>query len=269
MQQILISWSNAENPKPDYLDVFGTKPSFKKKKPTKITCLCSVYSMGVTKRCRLSCLTKSALVYERKWEGGGGVARSQQISTALHRSPSKLWRFKSIINMCILYILKELMYLFSAFHSSGLRKGWRPARVRLGWLPCWARARLVGGGDAADQEKVMIKGGLQRDVVYFSWPIAPSYTSPNAGGLVGGGGGCWVSATEYTAVNIMWHGTHINFADLTTCGCNIDGPKTASKSSFHCSLLIFYKFQKISSAFVLVCNCISCVTHFPAVLIAL
>ncbi len=25
-------------------------------------------------------------------------------------------------------------------------------------------------------------GGLQRDVVYLGWPIAPSYMSPNAGG---------------------------------------------------------------------------------------
>ncbi len=38
--------------------------------------------------------------------------------------------------------------------------------------------------------------GLQRDVVYLGWPIAPSYMSPNAGGR--GGGGCEVSATEYS-----------------------------------------------------------------------
>jgi hypothetical protein len=35
--------------------------------------------------------------------------------------------------------------------------------------------------------------GLQGDVVYLEGPIAPSYTSPNAGGRLGGGG-CGVSA---------------------------------------------------------------------------
>jgi hypothetical protein len=35
--------------------------------------------------------------------------------------------------------------------------------------------------------------GSQRDVVYLSWPIAPSYMSSNAGG----GRGCGVSANEY------------------------------------------------------------------------
>ncbi len=40
-------------------------------------------SQGVTKRC-LSWLTNSTLVYEPKWGGGGGVARSQPKSTAGH-----------------------------------------------------------------------------------------------------------------------------------------------------------------------------------------
>ena len=40
--------------------------------------------------------------------------------------------------------------------------------------------------------------------------IAPSYMSPNAGGR-GGGGGCRVSANEYS-----WaHGAQINFGDQT------------------------------------------------------
>ncbi len=36
--------------------------------------------------------------------------------------------------------------------------------------------------------------GLQRDVVYFGWPIASSYMSPNAGGE----GELGVSANEYS-----------------------------------------------------------------------
>jgi hypothetical protein len=43
---------------------------------------------GVTKRCRLSWLTKSALVYEPKCGGKGwGVAGSQPMSTAVHMEP--------------------------------------------------------------------------------------------------------------------------------------------------------------------------------------
>ncbi len=50
--------------------------------------LTTVLIQGVTKRCRLSWLTNSALVYEAKMRGDGrGVARSQPMSTAAHRSP--------------------------------------------------------------------------------------------------------------------------------------------------------------------------------------
>ncbi len=50
--------------------------------------------------------------------------------------------------------------------------------------------------------------GSQRDVVYLGWPMAPSYTSPNAGN--GGWGGA-VSANEYSCA----HGAQKNFGDLT------------------------------------------------------
>jgi hypothetical protein len=55
---------------------------------------------GITKRCRLSWLINSALVYEAKCGGRGGVAAlrgSQSMSTAIH---SKLWRSNSICNLC-------------------------------------------------------------------------------------------------------------------------------------------------------------------------
>ncbi len=57
---------------------------------------------GVTKRCHLSRLTSgnSALVYEPKCGGRGeGVAGSQPMSAAVHRSPNKLWRSNSILNL--------------------------------------------------------------------------------------------------------------------------------------------------------------------------
>jgi hypothetical protein len=53
-------------------------------------CLCR--HQRVTKRCRLSWLTNSDLVYEPKCGGGGGLQGSQPMSTAVHRSSNKLWR---------------------------------------------------------------------------------------------------------------------------------------------------------------------------------
>jgi hypothetical protein len=49
-----------------------------------------VLQQEVTKRCRLSWLTNSALVYEPKYEGGGGVVGPKPMSKAVHRSPNKL-----------------------------------------------------------------------------------------------------------------------------------------------------------------------------------
>ncbi len=47
--------------------------------------------------------------------------------------------------------------------------------------------------------------GLQGDVVYLSWPIAPLFYEPKCGG-----GGCGVSANE----NSCAHGAQISFGDL-------------------------------------------------------
>jgi hypothetical protein len=47
---------------------------------------------GVTKRYRLSWLTNSALIYEPKFGGRGGVAGFPPMSATVHRSPNKLWR---------------------------------------------------------------------------------------------------------------------------------------------------------------------------------
>ncbi len=56
-------------------------------------------NQGVTKRCRLSWLTNSGLVNEPKYGGEGGVAGSQPMSTAVHRSQNKLWRSNYIFNL--------------------------------------------------------------------------------------------------------------------------------------------------------------------------
>ncbi len=55
---------------------------------------------GLQKRCRLSWLTNSALVYEpKKYRGRRSVTGSQPMSTAVHRSPNKLWGSNSIFNI--------------------------------------------------------------------------------------------------------------------------------------------------------------------------
>ncbi len=51
--------------------------------------------------------------------------------------------------------------------------------------------------------------GLQRDVVFLGWPIAPPYMSPNAEGGWGGAAGPQPWVQFYT-------GAQVNFGDLTT-----------------------------------------------------
>ncbi len=58
---------------------------------------------GITKRFRLPWLTNSALICCMSPNAGvGGVAGSQPMNTAVHRSPNKLWRFNSIFNLCLI-----------------------------------------------------------------------------------------------------------------------------------------------------------------------
>jgi hypothetical protein len=56
-----------------------------------------------------SILHNSALVYEPKCGGGGGVAGPQPMRTAVHRSPNKLLRSNSIFNLCIQYSLPAII----------------------------------------------------------------------------------------------------------------------------------------------------------------
>jgi hypothetical protein len=58
-----------------------------------------VADQGVTKRCRLSWLTNSALAYEPKCRVREEL-QAQPMSTVVYRSPNKLWRYNSIFNLC-------------------------------------------------------------------------------------------------------------------------------------------------------------------------
>ncbi len=55
-----------------------------------------------------------------------------------------------------------------------LRRDWR--------LPLPSSPRLHLWSQALSKTQVRLSRGLQRDVIYFGWPIASSYMSPNAGG---------------------------------------------------------------------------------------
>ncbi len=65
------------------------------------------FIQGVTKRCRLSWLTNRS----KMRVGEGGVAGSQPMSTDVHRSPKKLWRYNSIFK---LWFYNTVWFYFSA-----------------------------------------------------------------------------------------------------------------------------------------------------------
>jgi hypothetical protein len=71
-------------------------------------------SQVVTKRCRLSWRTNSALVYEPKYEGRGELPGSQPMRTAVHRSPNKLWIFNSILHKPVVFLI-GIFYLLQVF----------------------------------------------------------------------------------------------------------------------------------------------------------
>jgi hypothetical protein len=95
-----------------------------------------------------------------------------------------------------------------------------PIAVKLLYLCCdtqirvWLHRRMGGSSylspsslSFSQLSEWISPRGLQRDVVYLCWPIAPSYVSQNTGG----GGSLRVSANEYSCA----HGAQINFGDLT------------------------------------------------------
>jgi hypothetical protein len=72
-----------------FLPSLSRHPSNTRRYPCMVTATVTGMATGhgVTKRCRLSLLTNSALVYESKCGGRGGVAGSQPVSTAMHMEP--------------------------------------------------------------------------------------------------------------------------------------------------------------------------------------
>jgi hypothetical protein len=61
------------------------------------------------------------------------------------------------------------------------------------------------GATLSDCDVYWTHRGLQRDVVYLGWPMAPSYMSPNAGGRGGGVAGSQpVSTAVHRSPNKLW-----------------------------------------------------------------
>ncbi len=91
---------------------------------------------GVTKWCRLSWQTNSALVYEPKCGGGGRpVAGSQPMSTVVHRSPNKLWRYNSIFNLCLQVLWKRL----KTYSAEGVASFFRPGFTNFRFVGVYLR----------------------------------------------------------------------------------------------------------------------------------
>ncbi len=113
--------------------------------------------------------------------GRGGVAGSQPMSTAVHRSPKKLLRYNSIFNLWDNLLTIGNIALTCRYHRYCICP------------ECNSRGRA---GNVYTTEYISVvytfeSRGSQRDVVYFGGPIAPSYMSDrlkrkrqNAGGRV-------------------------------------------------------------------------------------
>ena len=71
-----------------------------------------------------------------------------------------------------------------------------------------------------------MRQGLQRDVVYLGWPIAPSYLSPNVGG-----GGVSRGLRQWVQ---LYTGVQINFRDLTPFL-----PKLDEHQNFHVRHILY------------------------------
>jgi hypothetical protein len=129
-----------------------------------------------TKRCRLSWLTNSAPQIRVHMRGRGGVAGSQPMSTAVH-----ITLHGAQINFGYLPpYLTYGVYQGRSIMRQAIFHGFLVARESWSTLPAIVQNTEIKGYS----NNLM---GLQRDVVYLGWPIAPSYMSLNAGG----GGESW------------------------------------------------------------------------------
>ncbi len=113
---------------------------------------------GVKKRCRLSWLTNSALVYEPKCGGGGGDAISKPMSIQLcTRRPNKVWRSNSIFNLWL--CTRTRICIFYSRYPNTIASRLQPILILLlidGPIPSFSLGE---------------RGGIRVDVTYLKMPM--------------------------------------------------------------------------------------------------
>jgi hypothetical protein len=98
---------------------------------------------------------------------------------------------------------------------------WRPCWTvwqlgRMWWTWQWTAWAAWRHSPAWEQLSPPFRSptGLQRDVVFLCWPIAPTPIESQSGGM---GGGVVGPQPMSTVLPITWHGAQINFGDLPPC----------------------------------------------------
>jgi hypothetical protein len=125
------------------------------------------------------------LLIEEGWGGGGGAKQPchGEKSLVLYKSLNTLWR-------------EYRKYIGDETRKAGGH----------------ANYFRVEGLDYSTENTLYCESvirGLQRDVVYRGWPIAPSYMSPNAGGVGGVAGFQPMSTAVHRSPNKLWRSNSI------------------------------------------------------------
>ncbi len=109
-----------------------------------------LYRQGETRRCRLSWLTNSALVYEPKYRGRGerGEGELWGLSQWVHYSPNKLWRCNSIFNLCLERRGAGADYSGVCAGSRLREENQRKEPACRTYEPCFFLSQCIGSGSA-------------------------------------------------------------------------------------------------------------------------
>jgi hypothetical protein len=138
------------------------------------------YNQGVTKRCRLSLLTNSALVIRFQMRGEGGSCRvsANEYSIAHHVtwSPNKLWRSTSIFNLCLQPSKYACMNSRSFFAKQGtareLKKTAYARNTGCVLVTLKGREREMGGWSRFQRmgsERTLLRGLLRKCRLFVKW----------------------------------------------------------------------------------------------------
>ncbi len=102
--------------------------------------------------------------------GGGGVAGSQPMSTAVHRSRNKLWRSNSIFDLCFEPRILEEMYKISST-TSGLAAGLNAKISQKGFDSSSSPPKYVDRGNRKVIEQTEYQAFFQSSELGFAHPL--------------------------------------------------------------------------------------------------